>query len=59
MPLQACANVSLENVAVLSECCPSSRDSSLKLLVLVFVYGAVSLSLPGICSFQRSRSECC
>ena len=40
MSLQACSNFTLENVAVLGECC----DSSLNLLVLVFVYGAVSLS---------------
>ena len=41
---QACSNVTLENVAVLGECCPSGRDSSLNLLVLVFVFGAASLS---------------
>ena len=44
MSLQACPNVTLEDVAVLCECCPSGRDSSLILLVLVFVSGAVSLS---------------
>ena len=44
MSLQACSNVTLEDVAVLGECCPSGRDSSLNLLVLVFVSGAVSLS---------------
>ena len=40
---QACSNVTLENVAVLGECCPSGRDSFLNRLVLVFVSGAVSL----------------
>ena len=44
MSLQACCNVTLEDVAMLSECCPSRRDSSLNLLVLVFVSGAASLS---------------
>ena len=44
LSLQACSNVTLEIVAVLGECCPSGRDSSLNLLVLVFVSGAVSLS---------------
>ena len=34
----------LENVAVLDECCPSGRDSSLNLLVLFVVSGAISLS---------------
>ena len=33
-----------EDVALLHECCLSGRDSSLNLLVLVFVSGAVSLS---------------
>ena len=42
--LQACSNVTLEDGAVLGECCPSARDSSLNLFVLVFVSGAVSLS---------------
>ena len=42
--LQACSNVTLEDIAVLGECCPSGRDSSLNLLVLVFVSGAMSLS---------------
>ena len=37
-------NVTLEDVAVLGECCPSGRDSSLNLNVLVFVSGDVSLS---------------
>ena len=44
MSLQACSNVTLEDVPVLGECCPSDRDSSLNLLVLVVVSGAVSLS---------------
>ena len=44
MSLQACSNVTLEYVAMLGECCPSGRDSSLNLLVLVFDSGAVSLS---------------
>ena len=44
LSLQACSNVTLKYVAVLGECCPSGRDSSLNLLVLVFVSSAVSLS---------------
>ena len=44
LPLQACSNVTLEDVALLGECCPSGHDSSLNLLDLVFVSGAVSLS---------------
>ena len=44
LSLQACSNVTLEDVAVLGECCPSGHDSSLNLLVLVFVSGSVSLS---------------
>ena len=39
--LQACSNVTLEEVAVLGECCPSGRDLSLNLLVFVFISGAV------------------
>ena len=35
--------ITTEDVAVLGECCPSGRDSSLNLLVLVFVTDAVSL----------------
>ena len=35
------SNMFLEDVAVLGECCPPGRDSSLNLLVLVFVSGAV------------------
>ena len=42
--LEACSNVTFEDVAVLGKCRPSGRDSSLNLLVLVFVSGAVSLS---------------
>ena len=38
--LQACSNVTFEDVAVLGKCCPSGRDSSSDLLVLVCVYGA-------------------
>ena len=44
LSLQACSNVTLEDVAVLGEYCPSGRDSSLNLLVMDFVFGAVSLS---------------
>ena len=44
LSLQACSSVTLEDAAVLGECCPTSRDSSLNLLVLVFVSGTVSLS---------------
>ena len=43
MSLQACSSVTLEDVAVLGECCPSGRDSYLNRLVFVFVSGAVSL----------------
>ena len=55
--LVACSYVTLENVAVLCEWCPSGRDSSLNLFVLDFVFGAVSVT--SRFSFQRSRSECC
>ena len=48
MFLQACSNVTLEDVAVLGECSPSGHDSSLNLLVWVFVSGAVSLSQVGV-----------
>ena len=41
--LQARPNVTLEDVVMLSECCPSGRDPSLNLRVLVFVCGVVSL----------------
>ena len=44
MSLLACSSVTLEYVAVLDDCCPPGRDSSLNFLVLVFVSGAVSLS---------------
>ena len=44
LSLQACSSVTLEDVAVLGECCPSGRGCSLNLLVLVFASGAVSLS---------------
>ena len=44
MSLQACPIVTLEDVAVLGECCLYGRDSSLNRLVLVFVSGVVSLS---------------
>ena len=43
LSLQACLNATFEDVAVLSECCLSARDSFLNLLVLVFVSGAVYL----------------
>ena len=43
--LKAGSSVIIEDVAVLGECCPSGRDSSLNLLVLIFIFGAVSLSL--------------
>ena len=39
-----CSSVTLEDVTLLGECCPSGRHSSLDLLVLVFVSDAVSLS---------------
>jgi len=41
--LQAGSIVILEDGAVLGECCPSSHDSPLNLLVWIFVSGAVSL----------------
>ena len=44
LSLQARSIVTLEDVAVLGECCPSGHDSFLNLLVLVFVSDAVSLS---------------
>ena len=44
LSLHACPNVTTEDVAMLSECCPSGHDSSLNLIVLVFVPGAVSMS---------------
>ena len=44
LSLQACSNVTLEDVAVLGKCCPSGGNSSVNLLLLVFVSDAVSLS---------------
>ena len=44
MSLQACASVTLDDVVVLGESCQSGRDTSLNLLVLVYVSGAVSQS---------------
>ena len=44
---QTCRNVTLEDVAVFGEFCPSGRDSSLNHLVLAFVSGAISLSQVG------------
>ena len=41
--LQVCPNVAHEDAAVLVECCPFGRDSSLNLLVLVFFSGAICL----------------
>ena len=38
------SSVTLEDVMVLGECCPSGCNSSLNLLVLVFVSGGISLS---------------
>ncbi len=52
------SNVTREEVAVLGKCCPSGRDSYLNLLVLVFCLWCC-ISVPGGCSFQRSRPECC
>ena len=40
----SCSNVTLEDVVMLGKCCPSSGDSSLKFLVLVFISGVVSLT---------------
>ena len=44
LSLQARSNVSLEYITVLGQCCPSGRDFSLNLFVLVVIPGAVSLS---------------
>ena len=52
LSLQPCFNVTLEDVAVFGECCPSCRDSSLTIVVLVFVSSALYISQAGI--FQRS-----
>ena len=43
LSLQAYTNITLEDVAVLGECCPFGSDSSLNLIVLVLVSGGVSL----------------
>ena len=48
MYLQACSNVTFEDVALLGECCPSGRGISLNILVLVIVSGAVSLYQVGV-----------
>ena len=44
LSLQVCPCITLENIAVLGECFPSGRESSLNLIVFVFASGAVSLS---------------
>ena len=44
MSLQTYPNITVDDVAVLGECCPPGRDSTLNLFVLVFVSDAVSLS---------------
>ena len=54
LSLQAGSNVTIEDVAVFGESCPVGRDSSLQFLVMVF---SIWCSVPGRCSFQRSRSE--
>ena len=51
---QACSNLTLENVAMPG--CPSGRDSSLNLLVLVFISGAISLSQRDIAFNVRDLS---
>ena len=43
LSLQACSNVTHDDVPMLGECCPSGRDYSLNLLVLVFVTAAVTV----------------
>ena len=53
LSLQAFFKVALEDIAVLGECCPSGRDLSLNILVLVFVFGALYMSQAD--TFQRSR----
>ena len=55
--LQIGFSVSLEYVMVLGECCPSTGDSSLNLIVLVFVSRAVSLSQVGIAFNVLSLSD--
>ena len=57
LSLQACSSVTSEDVAVLGECCPPVRDSCLNILILVFLWCCISV--PGRCSFQRSRFEYC
>ncbi|KAK2170756.1 hypothetical protein NP493_1143g01020 [Ridgeia piscesae] len=42
--IMSCRFASSKNVAVLGKCCPSGRDSSLNLITLIFVSGAISLS---------------
>ena len=42
LSIQSCFNVTHEDVSVLVECYPSGHGSSLNLLILVFVSGAVS-----------------
>ena len=37
-----CSNDTLDDVAAVGECCPYGRDTSLNLLVLVYVSGALS-----------------
>ena len=44
LSLQSCSNVTLEDVAVLDECCPSGRDFSLNFLVLVYIWCCISVS---------------
>ena len=44
MSFHACPNVTIEDVAMLSQCYPSGHDSSLNLIVLFFVPGTVSMS---------------
>ena len=41
--LQTSSSVNLKDVAVLGECCPASRDSSLNVLVFVSVSWFISL----------------
>ena len=54
LSLQAYPNVTLEDVAVLDECCPPDRDSSRFGFCLW-----CCISVSGRCSFQRSRPESC
>ena len=44
LALQECSKVTLDDVEVLGECCPSCYDFYLNIIVLVIVSGAVSLS---------------